>query len=511
VRPVLILRLLLSIAIVFLIATVPEATRRAGADEPTPTNSVVKIFTTKRRPDLIRPWRKLDAEEVSGTGVVIDGQRILTNAHVVTHASRIRVQPDQSGDQFTATVEAVGPDIDLAVLKLTDESYFDKHSPIVRAKGLPKIRDTVHVAGYPQGGEALSMTRGIVSRIEYVNYYYSREGVRVQIDAAVNPGNSGGPALVDGKMIGIVFSTLNQAENISYIIPIEEIDLFLEDVKDGVYDGKPTFHDKFQNVQNEALRAKLRLPKGTYGMMVVHPDRDDPSYPLKARDVITRIGDSAIDSAGKVEVEGGLRLQFDYLVQKLAKDGSIRVSVLRDGKTLTLDVPVLTRRAHPSVLPDLFDAFPSYFVWGPLVFSAATEDYVDQFEHPMSAGVWFPHFARQQSPLITRYGARPDFEGERVVILTTVLSHRLAQGYRSLSSVIVKDVDGVKIRNLRHLAERLRDAKGDHVVFSFYDRDAELLVLNRREAVEAAEEIQAENTIRKAYSDDLKDLFESKK
>ena len=49
----------------------------------------------------------------------------------------------------------------------------------------------------------------------------------------INPGNSGGPALVDGKMIGLVFSKISQADNIGYIIPGEEIDLFLKDIADG--------------------------------------------------------------------------------------------------------------------------------------------------------------------------------------------------------------------------------------------------------------------------------------
>jgi S1-C subfamily serine protease len=502
------LRTWLSIAVASVLIGHPESARSADGDDAAATKSVVKIFTTKRGPDLMRPWRKMDAEEISGTGVVIDGNRILTNAHVVTHGTRIRVQPDQSSDQFTATIESIGRDIDLAVIKLNDPGFFSKHPPLARAGGLPKIRDTVHVAGYPQGGETLSMTRGIVSRIEYVQYYYGRYGVRAQIDAAVNPGNSGGPALVDGKMIGIVFSTLDQAENIGYIIPIEEIELFLKDISDGAYDGKPALYDRFQDVQNDALRANLGLPKGTSGVMVVHPDSDAPTYPLKPRDVIVKIGDHAIDSAGKVEIEPGLRLRFEYLVQKLAKDGAVQLSIVRDGKPLGAQVPVLTRRAHPSVTPYLFDAFPSYLVWGPLVFSPATEDYV---HHVLISGSWLPDLIRQRSPLLDRFDTRPAFEGEQLVILTTVLPHRLAQGYNMRDSVIVKEVDGTKIRNLRHLAECLRDAKNTQVVISLYDRDAELLVMDRREAIEAAEDIQSEYAIRKPYSDDLKAVFENKK
>ena len=97
--------------------------------------------------------------------------------------------------------------------------------------------------------------------------------MRVQIDAAINPGNSGGPALVDGKMIGLIFSKLTQADNIGYIIPGEEIDIFLKDVADGKYDGKPAMHESLQTLENDALRGFLGLDKKTQGMVVHSPDR----------------------------------------------------------------------------------------------------------------------------------------------------------------------------------------------------------------------------------------------
>src|SRR3954451_20779363 len=88
--------------------------------------SVVKIYATKRHPDLYCPWRKGDPEEVTGTGVVIEGKRILTNAHVVTRASRVFVQGDQSGEKVVATVEALGPHIDLALLSVDAPGFFEK-------------------------------------------------------------------------------------------------------------------------------------------------------------------------------------------------------------------------------------------------------------------------------------------------------------------------------------------------------------------------------------------------
>src|SRR5208283_4077879 len=265
----------------------PVATTNAAAG--TIENSVVKIFATVRYPNPYEPWTKDSPEEQTGSGVVIEGKRILTNAHVVDYASQVQIQANQAGDKISATVEAIAPGIDLAVLKLDDEKFFDSHPPLARARKLPGIKDTVLTYGYPEGGNSLSITKGIVSRVEYAVYNYPVCGLRIQIDAAINPGNSGGPAVVGDKMIGLTFSRLNEAENIGYIIPSEEIGLFLQDIADGHYDGKPAMYDTLQTLENPALRSFLKLAPNVEGMVVHKPYKDDPAYPLKEWDVITKI------------------------------------------------------------------------------------------------------------------------------------------------------------------------------------------------------------------------------
>ena len=203
-------------------------------------NSVVKIFSTMRYPDPFKPWTKQAPSEATASGVVIEGKRILTNAHAVLYASQVQVQANAAGDKVSATVLAIAPGIDLAVLQLDDPSFFDTHPPVARASKLPQIKDSVLAYGFPTGGSSLSITKGIVSRIEFVSYNYPVSGLRIQIDAAINPGNSGGPAIAGDKMIGLAFSRLGgDAQNIGYIIPNEEVELFLKDIADGHYDGKP--------------------------------------------------------------------------------------------------------------------------------------------------------------------------------------------------------------------------------------------------------------------------------
>src|SRR5262245_19649667 len=337
---------------------------------------VVKIHAIHHTPDLLRPWTKNSPQQVKGSGVVIEGKRILTNAHVVRYASQIYVQPNQSAERIPARVEAMTPSMDLAVLKLDDESFFDKRGSLPFANELPRVKDAVNVYGYPTGGTELSVTQGIVSRIEFTDYYYQATGLRIQVDAALNFGNSGGPAVSDGKLVGLVFSLIQNAQNIGYLIPVEEIQLFLSDIADGVYDGKPQMFDLVQTVENEALRQRLGLPKGVNGVMIAQPYLDDPSYPLREWDVITQIGDVPVDSDGKVAIRYDLRLSASYLAQKYAKNGLLAVTVYRDGKLVKMNLPVRSKR--DLVIPYMMDAQPRFFILGLFVFSQTTQDYLER-------------------------------------------------------------------------------------------------------------------------------------
>jgi S1-C subfamily serine protease len=491
------------------VAALVAARAARGADESAVAKSVVKVFATTRRPEPFRPWLKGDPAEGTGTGVVIDGKRVLTAAHVVRYSTQVLVQADQSGEKVAAKVKAIAPDIDLAVLTLDDDAFFDDRPPLPRAPGLPRLRDVVLAQGFPTGGETLSITKGIVSRVEFDVTYYGAMALRVQIDAAINPGNSGGPATVDGRMVGLIFSRLQQADNIGYIVPNEEVDLFLKDIEDGRYDGKPMLWDVLQDVQNEALRARLKLPKDMAGMLVWRPDRDAPAYPLRRWDVITKIGDFPIDLAGKVQV-GDLRLDFRYALQKVAKGGKVKLGVFREGKAITVEALAPDRTGRPLLMPYLFDDYPSYMVWGPLVFSTATEDFVHTFDQKEMAERWYPFLTSQKSALLGRRHDLPSFEGEQLVILAAMLPHKTVRGYNDPMSAVVGEVDGVRIKNLRHLAETLRDARGDQVVVSFLDRGSDVLVLDRKAVLAASEQILSENGIRKAYSDDLKGVLGTK-
>ncbi|MGO9804941.1 MAG: trypsin-like peptidase domain-containing protein [Steroidobacteraceae bacterium] len=479
--------------------TEPSAATAKGAE-----NAVVKVFATLARPDLGRPWTKEAPAEVTGSGVVIEGKRILTNAHVVTYASQVQIQANQSGDKLSASVVAIAPGIDLAVLKLDDESFFASHAPLPRASTLPHVKDAVLAYGYPTGGTSLSITKGIVSRTEFVPYNYGSYGLRVQIDAAINPGNSGGPALAGDKMIGLAFSHLRNSENIGYIIPDEEIELFLKQIAAGPYLGKPSLHAELQTLENPALRTYLKLDSSMHGIIVRRSYDVDPTPALRQWDVITRIADTPVDDEGMINVATDLRLMFTYLVQKTVHNGTVPLTIVRDGKTLHIEAQAPAR--YPLLIEGLEGRYPRYFIYGPLVFETATQDFVATRGKELGGML-----VAIGSPLITELSAPQTAErSELVVIAAPLFPHRISKGYDSPMGAVVKTVNGTRVRSLAHLVALLRDLKDEFVTLDFDGRAGEALVFNRAEMQAATEQILTDNGVRAQGSPDMLKIWQGK-
>src|SRR5262249_52268445 len=127
-------------ACLLLLATEPAWA--AGVEE-----SVVKINVTARQPDYFRAWTKASPSQSAVSGVIIDGHRILTNAHVVLFASEVFVQLKTGGDQLTGKVVAVAPGIDLALVELVDPTAIEHLTPVPIADALPQVKSQVSVYG----------------------------------------------------------------------------------------------------------------------------------------------------------------------------------------------------------------------------------------------------------------------------------------------------------------------------------------------------------------------------
>ncbi|MDB4689001.1 serine protease [Verrucomicrobia bacterium] len=234
-----------------------------------PEKSVIQIFTFSQEPDWDEPWNSSQVRRATGSGFVIEGNRIMTNAHVVSWAKQIMVRRFQDSRPHLAQVAYVGHDCDLALLEVEDETFFEGLKPLPIGV-LPEVRSVVNTIGYPAGGEQISYTSGVVSRVELINYVQpgNRSLLAVQTDAAINPGNSGGPVMMDDQVVGVAFQGTPGLENTGFFIPPPVIQHFLKDVQDTHYHGFPQAGIRLSPLINPAYRKYLKLEAPDLGARI---------------------------------------------------------------------------------------------------------------------------------------------------------------------------------------------------------------------------------------------------
>ncbi|KAF7152262.1 hypothetical protein RHSIM_Rhsim01G0280000 [Rhododendron simsii] len=234
-------------------------------------NAVVKVYCTHTEPDYSLPWQKQRQYTSTGrqcSAFIIGDGKLLTNAHCIEYGTQVKVKRRGDDTKYVAKVLARGVECDIALLSVESEEFW-KGAESLQLGHLPRLQDAVTVVGYPLGGDTISVTKGVVSRIEVTSYAHgSSELLGIQIDAAINPGNSGGPAFNDkGECIGVAFQVYrsDDAENIGYVIPTTVVSHFLEDYKkNGKYSGFPCLGVLLQKLENPALRACLKVPSNEF-------------------------------------------------------------------------------------------------------------------------------------------------------------------------------------------------------------------------------------------------------
>ena len=467
-------RVLFAAALCGLLAFLPAP----GASEETATgaieSSVVKVHVRANPPDLFSPWQKSGLQSATGTGVVIEGGSILTSAHLAENAVSVEVKRVGDPERYTASVLHVGHDCDLALLAVEDPRFHEGARALPLGE-LPRPQDMVQAYGFAIGGETVGVTAGIVSRVEISTYGHSLERLLLaQIDAAMNPGNSGGPVVASGRLAGIAMQTLNEAENVGYMIPVSVIQHFLRDASDGRYDGFPRLGAEFQDLESEAQRKSLGMDKGQGGTLVTQVDYGGPAWGvLEPGDVLTSLDGVAIASDMTVAWPRVGRVNFSEVYKSRQVGEEIRVGLLRDGKPVERTMRLTP---HQFLVPGRRSQDePEYLVFGGLVFQPLTVNYLLHLEP-------IPHALATHA---LHQNVVTDGKSQ-LILLQKVLPDAVNRGYQDWEDLVVATVDGVAPRNMEHLAEIIDSARGPWVRIVTEDRARLTLSLEQARAANAS-------------------------
>lgn len=462
--------------------------------------SVVRIFATTQAPDHQCPWQAQPPEHGTGSGVIIGKGKVLTGAHVVANATFLQVQKVSDPDKVIAEVEAINHDCDLALLTVKDPRFMQGVKP-ERLGPLPRLRDAVSVAGYPIGGEEISITEGVVSRIEVQRYSHSqRHLLAVTVDAAINEGNSGGPVFRDGKVAGIAFQSLMDAENIGEMVPSNLIRRFLEGTAARKPATIPGLGLIMQRLENPLLRKRVGLGPKQSGLLVVGVEWGSTAWGhVEVGDAILSIDGHRVANNGTVQYEGRFRTGSEVILGDHFVGDVVALRLLRRGRVHDLR---LRLKPYVSLVPrSQYDTPPSYFVYAGLVFQPLSLDYLR---------TWPDWWEKAPPELLHHYhcGMRTK-EREEVVVLSQVLADSITVGFEGLDNTTVSRVatgatrtpgKGIVPRNLAHLVEMLEEARG---VIEIQVSDDSVIALDPVEAREANARILERYHIRRDRSRDL--------
>ncbi len=452
--------------------------------------SVVKIFVTIQQEDFRQPWQSSPPISGNGSGFIIKGKRLMTNAHVVSDARFIEVQREGDTRKYPARVRFIAHDCDIAVLEVPDESFFEGTQPLTFGATLPTLNDAVIVLGYPMGGGRLSLTKGVVSRIDYNLYAHSSidSHLVMQVDAAINPGNSGGPVLFNNKVIGIAFQGIAASQNIGYTIPLPVIEHFLNDIEDGTYDGYPELGVDHLRMDNPALRADLGLPNGSSGVVVANTDPYGAAAELlKPRDILLSIDGHPIANDGSVRLDGN-SVEYTEFVERKQCTENIFFTVWRENKTLAIVVP-LKRKPDPFIFRQTYDEKPEYFIVGGLIFSPLSRGYLTTLGSELNTP------AAQHLLYTARYAKLDNLIKDRTqfVLLTGRLPHPVNTYCTTHFNQILASINGHPIRNMGDIPEALKKSTQGFHVFRFEGQDDPLIM-------DAGQTAQADSEIMTQYS-----------
>ena len=443
--------------------------------------SLVRITTTTQTPDYLEPWKSGKISRGVGTGFVIDGNRIMTNAHVVSNARLILLERENDPRQYSASIAYIGHDCDLAIIVPDDKSFFADSRPLKFDK-IPKLHSTVSAIGYPIGGERLSITRGVVSRIEFVLYSHSGldSHLAIQIDAAINPGNSGGPVVQDGLVIGVAFQSYStmRAQNVGYIIPTPVIDRFLQDIEDGRYDGYVDLLINTMNLLNQDYRSFLNLPDNNRGIIVTKIISSGSAQNVLERgDILMAIDGYPISSKGSILI-GGEQLKMEEVVERKFHGDTVDIDIIRNGEPRKVTL-TLTGADHLKIYSWEYEKQPRYLIFAGLVFQVLNRNLIAV--HELS-----------NPEILHAYKVFADEEGflkrPEIIILTNVLLDSINSGAKEMRHKIVDRVNGKQVKTLGDMVAAFQEDVPFNVIELINGRRP--IVIERDRLVVAADRIE---------------------
>ncbi len=464
-----------------------------------PEKSSVQIYTTLLTPDYDIPWRAPEESSCTGSGVIIENagkKYILTNAHVVENNSYLQVRlADDRKRKYEAKCKCVSYQCDLALLEVDDPEFNQIAQPADLGE-MVKSEQKVMTVGFPMGGSEISKSKGIVSRIEVRDYCMSGDDMlQVQIDAAVNPGNSGGAVFSANKVVGIAFQGYDR-QGLGFMIPTPIVYHFLQEAFSGKkYRGFPIIPFVTEELENDDEREYYKLGERTGVRIRAVDNLSDAYQKLKTDDILLSIDGMPISNEGTIDIpDVGNCINLVHATHSKFIGDSVSLQVLRKNpdtlvsEVLDIDVvldcvPGDTEKVGATE----HDKMPTYFINSGICFQPLTRNYME------GAGGDFEEIQLESGCLLVNAPKKnPD---EQIILISHILICNATQGYDKHINQVVTEINGKPINNMHDVVLAMEGSRATKHVITLSSKSkiivqnmsaAELLPLLKRNHIPSA-------------------------
>jgi hypothetical protein len=425
-------------------------------------NSVVTLEVARKQYDYFQPWSKR-TRRLMKTGIVVGERSILTTADEVYDRTLVRLQKGGRGRWSIGEVEWVDYPANLALITTSDETFWKGLKPAQLGGKVP-ADGNLQILRWREG-------KLEARRAEFTQYTV-REGMLCPVSHVVLETGSeiqntgwGEPLTANSHLVGILSA---QNGRTCVAIPAGFIDSILKARKDGRFKGLGFFHFFWQQAENPALLASLKLPTEAQGVVVIDvPKRpDNCEEVIRTGDVILQIDGFDLDVQGDYidPVYGPLMLENLATRKKWAGD-DLNMEIWRDGKQIEVTYR-LPKFEYPSSLVPwaTYDQEPEYLVVGGLIFQPLNDPFLQS---------WGAEWKRRAPFRLLYYrGEQPTEERPALVLLSQVMPDAYNIGYQDLRGLVVDRVNGKKVSRLSDLRQALQEPKEGFHIIEFMKSDS---------------------------------------
>jgi hypothetical protein len=291
----------------------------------------------------------------------------------------------------------------------------------------------------------------------------------VQVDAAVNPGNSGGPALSEGKIVGVVMQVITKSQNIGYLVPVNMVKHFIDDMKDGTYDGFADLGLGTQKLENPTLRRYYGLDENVTGKLVdliVH--NSSLKGILKEGDILTKVDGYNIEDDGTVAFREHEYTDFHYAVDAYQMGEKVKLDIIREKKPMQVEAELKYMADDMYLVKTTrYDRMPRYFIYGGYVFSPLTRNLIRSTNRNRTV---LAHLASQWQTK----------EKNEAVVLLKVLASDLTRGNNDFGMWPIEKVNGEKFIDFNDFYQKMQNSTQKYIVLE--DEDGVKVIIDKEEA-----------------------------